>query len=233
MRYLVPMVLVVGCGDGGDAAVDARPDGFNVPRSTVFLAFDGLSVQPGNADDASSDTSQIATETLTVQSFLSGDPDRAARTLEVVSEMETLLAPFNIEITTTRPAGDAYDMIVFGESAEPFGLPRAVPGLAFPVDCADANPHNVTFVFSGAFGPAATGGVFASMAIPALAVVNGIPSANRQGDCLCWNGAECDPIATCTIGGPGTPIAANQPCAGGETTMDPRARLRAAFGDAP
>jgi len=206
------LILLVGCG--GAATGD------EAPPAKVFVTYDGTLVEKAGADDATSNTSSIFSGTL---SAFTG------RATDTTTALEAILAPFHIEVVTERPDNALYDMIVIAGTAEEAGLASGLGGAA-PFDCQNAVPNKMVFVFGNSFPITTTGAQYASLAVAGLGFSQGIPSSNLKDDCLCWSGAACDNTKQCTFGGPGTPIADNDPCAAGATTMDPMTEFQRVYG---
>src|SRR4051794_16328549 len=117
MRTALVVVAVLGaCGDDGGAKPDA-PGAIDAPSHhtgtamahTLFLATEGLTLSPG--DDATMDQSTFVTVPKPLVGFLVSDPDRATRIAELVTELETILAPYDISIVNTRPASGPYHVV--------------------------------------------------------------------------------------------------------------------------
>src|SRR5262249_36539722 len=59
-----------------------------------------------------------------------------------------LFAPFDVAVHVIRPEGVVYTMAVIGGDASLVDLPTELEGLSL-IDCDNANPRNVSFVFAG------------------------------------------------------------------------------------
>jgi hypothetical protein len=91
----------------------------------------------------------IAAETLTIPpldtSRFGDDPQIVRLTLAAL--IQEMYAGLNIEVTTQRPKGDAeYSMVIVGGRPDVIGMGPGIAGLA-PLDCGDANPWDISFVF--------------------------------------------------------------------------------------
>jgi len=235
MRTLaaVGTVLAMSCGGGsGDPPpADAPIDGSQA-RTTVFLEFDGVTLTAG-PDNATTNTSQIIQGTQTMTPFADDHPaERDVLIGQVTSAVTTVLQPFAIDVVTTRPATGPYTMLVFGGASTEVGLSAGIGGLAASA-CQAAPASPIVLLFADIGGSNAPGSHIGSSAVAGLAISHGVVSADLRDDCTCWAGTNCGPTALCTFGGPGTPVATNDPCAGGRTTMDPRTEFGARFGFAP
>lgn len=141
------------------AFLDESPEALEVPApalvpfagttlTVLYLNTDGVTVTkvPSGAD-AHQNTSQLCGGTFSAFDHTSFGPDRAKVVAELAGEVDRLFSPFNIQVVTTRPAAPPYGMVVVGGQAALCGLPAGYSGLA-PLDCGDAWPRDVSFVFS-------------------------------------------------------------------------------------
>ena len=219
MRGAVGLVaMLVGCG--GTATGEAGPP------AMVYLHVDRIALTKG-AEDATTDTSSAIEGTLSP--YLAGEADRAGRIAGLTTALEEIVAPFHVDIVTTRPDSPRYDMIVIAGTPEEVGLSAGTGGVS-DVDCGNAIPNKIVVVFGNAFPAGFDGNLMASLAVAGLGVSQGLPSSDLGDDCLCWKGQRCDNTKRCTFGGPGTPIASGDPCGHGETTMDPMTEFASRFG---
>lgn len=66
----------------------------------------------------------------------------------LLAQVRELFAGINLKIVNKRPPPNTrYSMVVIGGSPSDIGLDSSIAGLA-PLDCEDANPWDITFVFS-------------------------------------------------------------------------------------
>ena len=80
-----------------------------------------------------------------------GDDPRAVKAA-VIADVQSLFAGIGIEVTDQRPPPDvAYSMVVIGGHPSDIGQTKGIAGLA-PLDCANANPRDISFVFSEVLG---------------------------------------------------------------------------------
>ncbi len=210
-------LLLVGCGGtatGGEGAAQK-----------VFVEFDGIVLEQGNEDATTNTSSAIAAN---LSPYRAGAADRENRITQVLSELDAILTPFRLDVVTERPEVGRYDMIVIGGTPQEAGLGAGLGGVA-ALDCGNQTPNKIVVVFANAFPDSFGGDKLASLAIAGLGSSQGIPSSNIADDCLCWKGIACENPRRCTFGGAGTPIAGGDPCAGGETTMDPTAEFAAIY----
>jgi hypothetical protein len=120
-------------------------------------------------------------------------------------------------------------MIVIAGTPQQAGLAAGTGGIA-AVDCLNRIANKIVVVFGNSFPTSFDSNKMASLAVAGLGFSQGLPSSNLADDCLCWAGSNCTLTKRCTFGGPGTPIAANDPCANGETTMDPMSDFASIYG---
>ncbi|HTM22409.1 MAG TPA: hypothetical protein VL172_17935 [Kofleriaceae bacterium] len=209
-------------GNGADAAgggADAAPgSGTHV----LFLQFDGVDLTEG-FDNAPSDVSGTVSGSATMPAW--GHPELTA---DIIADVTSVLAPYDIDVVSARPVDGPYAMIVFGGDSELVGLPAGIPATA-PVTCA-VNELAVGFVFDDFINAHAA----AQQAVAIEGMVHVIPQSDLDDDCMCFTSSNCTPPATaaCTIGGAGTPGYDNDPC-GAVATFDEAARFLAAFGAHP
>ncbi len=208
------LAMSAACGDNGEVGevpVDAspQPDGRAHVTTTVFLNFDGARLTKDYPNDATADISlYVRPPGVTIPPWRDGLPARAASVAAITQRIRGLLAPYDIDVVSTRPAAGTYNMIVFGGQARDLfgaGTMDMVPG----ADCAPQ--PDISFVTE----TATNDDVAASLAVGALATTHHIPQTVARGDCLCFDGDACRPLTgLCTIG------AAETPTQGGVQTCD-------------
>jgi hypothetical protein len=224
MKRLVWAALVVaGCG-GSDSSGPNPPSGANV----YYLNFEGQSLSAGT-DDPVTNKSQILSGSVTMPAYLAGDAQRAAKIQTLVSEVRAVLAPYDIDVVTTRPASGTYDMLVAGGTSQQAGQPAGLPGQAV-VDCTATVARHISFLFD-----LSTGHDAARQIIGSLGVSHGISASTASTDCMCIADAGCTTLAAaCTIGGANTPVSANASCeTTGVTTMNEQQKFVTKFGAHP
>lgn len=117
---------------------------------TVFVNFDGV-VMRGGVSDATMNRSPLVAcaDAVDYPGYtLTADARR-----DVLGMVRYYLADFDVEVVDVRPPGDVYTMIVVGGSAGRLCRRVAASGLS-PVDCRNAQPSDVAFVFAdGMRGP--------------------------------------------------------------------------------
>lgn len=217
-------LVLVACGDD-PAAVE--PDAGAVAPHQLYLVFDGATITSGSESPAD-DRSSVLAQTFIAPPFLDGDPDRAATIAAALAGVDSVLAPYAVEVVTERPSEGVYDMLVLGGTSEAAGL-GAELGAVMPFLCGEDDP-NVGFVFDGVADPED----LAYTIVAALGVLNQIPFSDVPGDCMCWADAGCALDGElCAIGGAGTSVDSATWTCESITEMDEHARFVAAFGDAP
>jgi hypothetical protein len=206
---------------GGDAADGGLLSGHH----TLFLEFDGVTISPGK-DDPTMNVSTLVNRTSTVTAYQAGDPSRAMSIARIVGHITTILSPYSINVTTTRPAAGPYDMAVIGGSAPEIGVAAGAVG-DYPFACDPMMAPYIYFQFDGFTEERIAANVMGMNAFP-----RGVPITNKPEDCMCIEDNGCTHNTPCTLGGAGTPIdLANDPCdVGGRTTMDENVEFLRVFG---
>jgi MYXO-CTERM domain-containing protein len=125
-----PEVLYLNFSDGTEGLERADVDGAAQNRSIMgpvaqYPAF----AWPGIADDL----------------------DRQALVRDVAERINEAFLPYNILVTTSRPAAGPYTMVMVGGTPALFGMDAHVAGLAF-MDCGNHQPANVVFAFPEPLG---------------------------------------------------------------------------------
>lgn len=108
-------------------------------NSILYVNFDGVTLEEGD-DDARTNTTSIGPLAGDLQPFGGG-----AQPAEIVDELEVLWGDFDVAITDARPNDGDYTMVVVTPTNP---LPGSL-GIS-PVDCGNANPNNIAFVFTSA-----------------------------------------------------------------------------------
>ena len=198
-----------GCGDGGDAggadAAIQQPDATVAPPHVVYLVFDGLTVTNGLVDDPQGNVSGVLSAPFTAPPFMDGVSNRDAQLALVADGARTVLAPYNIEVVTERPASGEYDMIVVGGDPVDAGFSAGIIGNT-PFGCSEAfrSDKNVSFIFEN-YAPLTKR--YASNVVTHIGMVNGVPITKRNGDCMCGASFDCELLdQLCTMGAAGTPV---------------------------
>jgi hypothetical protein len=234
-KYLaacLPIVLLAAAAcsndlteDLADAAPTTEPDAATLPGHVVYLVFDGVTVTTGVADDPAGNASRILAAPFTAPSFFANESNRDEKLALIADGARTILAPYNIEVVTERPATGDYDMIVFGGDPVDAGFQAGI--IAYrPLECNEDKP-NVSFIFEN-YEPLTKR--YASDVVTAVGQLNNVPITNLNGDCMCGVSLACAlNDALCTMGGAGTPVDPVWTCEN-ITEADVGARFLAEFG---
>ena len=135
------------------AALTTQPSLASAATSQVYLRFlASPTTFVTGADDATKDQASLAPG-APVAPFpwarVAGVESREDAINRIASKVGELFAPFDVDIHLTRPEDGTYTMAVIGGDASSLNLPTNLEGLAV-IDCNDANPNNVAFVFVNA-----------------------------------------------------------------------------------
>ena len=230
--FALALAALAACGSSPPSAADATPA--VVPdappvATVVYLSFEGETVSPG-PEAPWDDESPLVKAKSTVAPLYANDPDRQAKIATIVADVTTALQPYDIDLTTTRPATGPYTMIVFGGNSSDLGL-GPDQGWMSDATCGSIQYH-LDFVFDGWDTPHDV----AAAAIAALGSDRGVSFTTDPADCMCMLFADsqqyCNALSratACTIGGANTPVNPQHAC-NGFTTIDERAEFARAFG---
>jgi hypothetical protein len=223
MKYLAWSLLIITACKSSTSGPNP-PSGSNV----YFLNFEGQTLTPG-PDEPALNRSQLVSNSVTVPAYLAGDPQRTSKIQTIVQEVEAILAPYDIDVVTSRPISGTYDMMVAGGTSQQLGLPSGLPGLAV-VDCTGSLPRHISLLFD-----LSTGHDAARQIVGSLGVCHRVSASTAATDCMCIADAACTTLtAPCTLGGANTPVSSNASCeVSGVTTMNVQQRFLAAFGPHP
>lgn len=141
------------------AALAAVPERAGAaPPARVYLNFsDGTeTLAPGPVDDAPRNVSSLLRAPASTGPYpafawptlLDGSVSRRDLVRQVARQVHELFLPYNVTITTTRPAEGPYTMVVIGGAPEDLGIDVPHAGIAF-MDCDHQQPSNVVFAFPG------------------------------------------------------------------------------------
>jgi hypothetical protein len=86
------------------------------------------------------------------------DTEEARRQLvhDLTEQINDAFRAYNVVVTTTRPAGGHYTMVMIGGSPALFAMDPRVAGVAY-MDCENRQAANVVFAFPGPLGASAHG----------------------------------------------------------------------------
>ena len=125
------------------------------PARAVYLNFsDGTeNLTQVAVDDAPTNGSSVGMATpypaFNWPSVATGATTRGEVVGRVVRQVHEIFLPYNVVVTTTRPASGPYTMVLIGGSPRDIGVDLNVAGLAY-MDCGDQQKSNVVFAFSEA-----------------------------------------------------------------------------------
>lgn len=228
MRSLALALLVTGCSTGEAtpsgptdahyAYADAASHAGTAKNHVLFVQTEGVELHPGPADATINQTPLVASTTA-LAPFADGAADRADRIAAVVGELRTILAPYDIELATVRPATGAYHQIVLTDTP--------ISGDLAPIsgDC-DPPASAIALVYN----TQATHGIVAN-AIATYGFLSKIPFTTTANDCMCY--VQCSaPAAACEIHAQASVDTSAQDCVA-SPTIDEDALWRATFGAHP
>ena len=254
---LVGLLATFGCHDnlvlpdagGADAiALDAAascpapPAPLAPGRSKVYLNTEGVTLSKVGVscsiDDAQTNcTSLIAQDQTVVPPFLPGVATRQPYIDQIVTDAQGILAPYSIDIVTTRPATGSYQMVVLGGDA--VSITGGCPGCsAISLFRCTPSFNVVDLMFDGGTVLPQTEANYANTLVGDIGILSGLVASVEPGDCMCRFDTPCisDMAVTtpCTFGsneqttvstdGNGTP----ENC--GRATEDEPALLEASLG---
>lgn len=241
---VVAVVLLGGaCGDDGgtDATFDAAPIPIDAevitactstggPGGThkLFLNFESQELTAGPNDATQNITSNV-TETVTSPPYFDGAATRDGLIALVTGDVTSLLAPFDIEVVTARPAAGPYTMMVLGGSAADLGFSGNFGSLA-TATC-DQNTENQVHVLTDLERADAVQNIIA-----AYGLGEGFGASKTPGACMCWNNPACDPRppGTCTLNEEELEFDDELKCdAASVTTMNVHQKFKSRFGCRP
>jgi hypothetical protein len=210
--------------DGGrctSPTTDAHPAAMH----TLFVNFDGVLLTPcGTADARINCTPMVSTDT-SIPPFLDGNPARDGFIASILYPARKALAPYSLDIVTTRPTSGDYYMMIYGGTPQLLGLPPANVGVA-PFNCSPENRNNISFTFDR--GQAPTNIDYADGILSDMGVFVAIPGTTVPGDCLCRS-CNFPPDKVCTYG-VDVPVTSDPAFSCGKTTVDEPAVLQAVLG---
>ena len=144
---VITFIAIAGCA-GDEPACDATHP------CLVYLEFDGALLLRGS-DDAARGYSELAGSEAAIASFAHEGFDavagreRADIIADVASGVAAHFAGLAVDVVTTRPAAEDYNMVVMGGNLAQLrdSDSRGLWGLA-PIDCGNTSAGNVAFVFT-------------------------------------------------------------------------------------
>jgi len=232
---MVAACLAGGCGDDSGKTADAAiPDApWSCPPQTApyatgtytyYLNFEGQAIAPGD-DNSAANTTPLVQNAVTVPRFYDTIiGDRAAAIASIVHLVELKLAPYSINVVTTRPASGDYWMSVLGGSSQMI-IGSANVGSVAPGRCENNDANSVSLIFDSGI----QGDDFYSYSILSdFGALVGLPVTTQNGDCMCRvAGCSLNGAVTCSFG-TDVPVDPQTPC--GVTTKDEVMHLALALG---
>lgn len=222
-----------GSVDAADAMLDA-PGRCTAPMTdahpalhTIYANFDGVMLSKctnGMASDSRANCTDIVPGDTTFPPFMDGNPARDGFIGQILYAAQRALAPYSIDIVTTRPASGSYHMMVFGGTPALVGAPANIFGIA-PATCEREQRNLVSLIFDQGQMPTSTD--YSSTILSDLAMMSGIPvTTGPINDCAC---RTCPYTMLCTYG-TNSPVNTdpNKNC--GLTTVDEPAVLQEVLG---
>jgi hypothetical protein len=196
----------------------------------VFLSTEGVTLIHASLNDATlNQTNLIQTTTVTVPPFLDGVPGRDAYIAQILQHARNILAPYSIDIVTTRPHTGDYHLFSLG--GDPQTLLGTCTGcLSVTSSNCTAMPRSVDLMFDvGYAGPTTD---YAYTFASDLGLILGLAGVDEHGDCMCRFASTCSGSLTteCTFGTHATVTQMGSPNTCGRTTQDEPALLRDALG---
>ncbi len=254
MRIIIGLFLLAGCERDLVAALpDAPAPDVSPPpdapslycpatpalplaagTTKIFLNTEGVTLAKSvTVDDATHDTTTLVqTDGTVVPAFLAGVSGREAYIAQIVAAAESVLAPYSIDIVTTRPTTQHYQMIVLGGDATTVSGCSTCTAFSH-VSCLKLTDA-VDLVFDR--GPTPKPNQYANVILDDISIINGLAETTVANDCTCRFDASCglsntlcnfSSNATTTMMMGGTPpIVLN--C--GRTTQDEPLILKSVFG---
>jgi hypothetical protein len=207
---LLFVLVAAGCSDdGGGSKIDAgaRPDALPMcpPQSAplaagmhdLYLAFEGVTLTLGDCDDAQTNCSSLVAQASTpVPMFLASEGSRATRITTIKNMVQDALAPFSVDVVTTRPSAGDYRMVVVGGTSDTITGVTGALFAAKPV-CDAMNKNSIALVFEQ--DVETTDRAYANTIAGAFGSLAGLSEAQAGNDCMCL-GTSCVHASVCTWG---------------------------------
>jgi hypothetical protein len=151
--------------------------------------------------------------------------------MRVTDGVTAVLAPFDIEVTTTRPAAGPYTMMVMGGLASDLGFTSNFGALASNT-CLSGVENVVHLIFDQGINPAI------GTVIAAYGMGKGISTSATNGSCMCWTSCDEAHSELCTLDADsevavGSTDTDNNCEPVGITTMNEHQKFKQAFGCRP
>jgi hypothetical protein len=169
----------------------------------LYVNTEGVDITKCSADDARTNCSTIPPANATIPAFLPGDPNRQQLIDAIVVRVQEKLAPYSIDVVTTRPTSGDYTMAVLGGDVSLVGGLAGSLSIA-PGVCDFANHDRVAFEFDR--GATVGYNDYALSILSDFGAMVGLAGTTTPGDCLCrfdGCGPALDP-AICNFGSAAT-----------------------------
>ncbi len=202
MRGLVLCCLAAGCGvqlEGGGSSnttpdgstspgVDASPGIDAAPRCgngrVVYLNFEGQTLTDGPSDATQNRASWMTIQQGTAPRYRSGAADRDQQIQTIVDGVRAILAPFPIDVVTTRPAAGPYVMIVYGGTTNQVGSNFIAVN---ELDCGDLRKSDVAWMADSLSPPQRV----INYSVGAIGFGLGLTATNDSLGCMCQWDNDC------------------------------------------
>lgn len=231
------MVLVAACGDDGAAKPDAMkmidasttcpPKMAPLAAGThkAYLNFDGVTLTKGNDDSGNNVSTVLMNDPSVIPMWGStlSPSTRQGRIDAIVDYVQRALAPYSIDIVTTRPASGPYTMHVLGGRSQDFGFPADIAGVSS--HACTPTPNGVSLIFDVA-GFSSTD--FATSVLSDIGLMGGLGLSTRHNDCL-NRMAPVDQGLVCSFDSMSATVTDSNNC-GRTPTQDELALLKDAYG---
>jgi hypothetical protein len=132
----------------------------------------------------------------TAPAFRAGAGTRAADITQITNGITQALAPFHVQVVTTRPAAGPYQMVVFGGDNAQVG--SAYSAAVQKLDCGNLVHSDVAWVTDDA---TYSNQQLINFALGAIGFGIGLTATSNPTDCMCSWANMCmpDENATCTF----------------------------------
>ena len=230
---VVVLGLLAACGDGGGSDTpDAMPtpDAFArcatmppTPLATgklkLFLSTEGVTLTKGPDNARANTTSLITPYSVVVPRLFDGNADRDMFITQIVGFVQSRLAPYSIDVVTTRPESGDYFMTVIGGTATALINNPNVLSVA-PARCLPTI-NAMSLVFDNGVDPAPRR-FYANSILSDFGAMAGLALATLTNDCMCRTGDGCmiDEGTLCTFG-TAVPVDPAFSCNRGTTADEP------------
>ena len=203
------------------------PNPLPAGRVKYYINTEGVTLSKCSMDDARANCSTLVQGDTTFPPFLPGDPNRQPLIDAIIVRVQDKLAPYSVDVVTTRPTTGDYLMSVFGGDPT---LVNANPNTfdLTPSSCHFSNPNAITLEFDRGRAPGYTD--YANSAVSDFGLLVGLAANSTDGDCECRTGT-CNMLTTamCSFGS-NVPVPSTIGNTCGLTTEDEPMMLSQALG---